>query len=178
MLLGLLGASCYRSQGVRVYKLDDMGIKPALKELVQNQPEYFNAPYTLLILVDGSPCGKLLQETMWWDEWQETATEAGYGFVLVTSRADSAGLVWAAQLDSVDSPVLVMPGCEDYLLELGMPRGFAPLKLLIDSTAHIHQFWSPFVDTADCNRLMYQLDSLSCSGTRGAPEPHRWLLEE
>lgn len=178
MLLGLLGASCYRSQLVRTYKLDDTGIKPALKELVQNQPEYFTAPYTLVILVDGSPCGKLLQETVWWDDWRETATEAGYGFVLVTSRADSAGLVWAAQLDSVDSPVLVMPDSEDYLLEVGIPRGLLPLKLLIDSTAHIHMLWNPFVDTAGCNWLMDQIDSVSCSGARGAPVPHRLLSDE
>ena len=168
MLLGLLGVACYRAPDVRVYKLDDTGIKPALKELVQNQPKFFTAPYTLVILVDGSPCGKFLQETVWWDDWQKTATEAGYGFVFGTSRADSAGLVWTAQLDSIDAPVLVVPGCEDYLLELGMPRGAVPLKLLVDSTAHIHQLWNPILDTAASNRLMYQLDSLSRSGAKGA----------
>lgn len=96
--------------------------------------------YTFVILVDGSACGKALQESTYWREWRRTAETAGWEFVFATSQSDSAGLIWAARLDSVDAPVLVIPGCDNYVLELGLPRGVLPLKCLLDSAGSILEY--------------------------------------
>jgi len=143
------------------YRLSDTNIMTGVSELVRLHPEEFSNPFTLLILVDGSGCGKTLQETPYWRDWQRSARKAGWGFVFGTSRADSAGLVWAAGLDSVEAPVLVLPGCEDSLQELGLPRGASPLKLLIDSTTFLHRLWNPVGDTAACRIMTEQIDSVS-----------------
>ena len=132
----------------------------SVAELAQLHPEHFANPYTFVILVDSSPCGKFLQETPYWRDWQRSALGAGWGFLFATSQADSAGLVWAAKLDSVDAPVLVLPGCRDYLQELKLPRGTVPLKLLLDSTMNVRHLWNSATDTASCRIMTEQIDSV------------------
>lgn len=63
-------------------------------------------------------------------------------------------------LDSASAPVVLVPGCEDYVLELGIPRGGLPLKVLVDSAGKMVEAWNPVVDTSLCPSLTLAMDSI------------------
>ena len=135
-------------------------VPQAIRQLVQDQPEYFTAPLTLVVMVDGSPCPKALQEAELWKDWKGATIAAGGGFVFATSRADSVGLLWTMQLDSVEAPVLVLPGCERNLAELGTVNGVIPMKLLVDRTGEYHLVWFWAGEPEQSDRMMILVDSL------------------
>ncbi len=77
-------------------------------------------------------------------------TDRGLGFVFVTTDIDSSGVVWAAHLEGVHAPVLVVDWYDDFFEELDLPPGLAPLHFLIDSTAAIHGGWSAQLFNEEC----------------------------
>ncbi len=160
LAIGLHVAACCGPRSPHTYRLSDTRVEPALHEMVSLYPGYFGRRYTLVVLVDTSPCGKFLQETVCWSDWRDHAHRLGLGFVYATSRADSFDVAYAAMLDSASAPVLLVPGCEDYVLELGIPRGGLPLKVLVDSAGKMVEAWNPIADTSLCASLMLALDSL------------------
>ena len=101
-----------------------------------------------------------MQESVYWRDWQRTAATVGWGFVFATSRTDSSGLVWAAHLDSVEATILILPGCEDYILDIGLIRGVLPLKFLIDPTGEIFEFWGPRGEIAELETITREIDSV------------------
>jgi len=143
----------------------------AIRQLVQDKPEYFTAPLTLVVVVDGSQCPKALRETVLWKDWKETTIAAGGGFAFATSRADSVGLLWTMQLDSVEAPVLVLPGCERNLAELGVVDGVIPMKLLVNRNGGIHFVSSRAGEPEQSERLMALVDSLCRVETRRLSDP-------
>jgi hypothetical protein len=56
---------------------------------------------------------------------------------------------------------MVIPECEDYVLELGLARGLLPLKFLVDSAGRIVEFWDPKGDTAELEIMTREIDSVS-----------------
>jgi hypothetical protein len=156
----LLLSACGVPPSINYYRLSDTGVQPAFHEMSSLYTDYFGDRYSLVVLVDTSPCGKALQETVCWSDWRDHAYQLGLGFVYVTSRADSFDVAYAAMLDSASAPVLVAPGCEKYVSELGIPRGGLPLKLMIDSAGTIVKAWDPVTDTSLCRVLMAVVDSL------------------
>lgn len=143
-----------------VYHIKDTQIESTVKQLAIEKKEYFNNPFTFMIIVDSSPCVKSLGETQWWAEWQKHLLEGGVGFVFATSRADSVDVVVAAELDNVKAPVLVLPLCDKYVSELGVPFGGLPLKILVDSGASVLLAKAYVSDSNESNRLMSKIDSL------------------
>ncbi|MEK7774347.1 MAG: hypothetical protein AAB305_00485 [Candidatus Zixiibacteriota bacterium] len=132
-----------------------------MKQLVEEQPEYFARPFTLVVLVDKSPCVKAFIETRWWRDWQRVAEKAGCGFLFATSHADSVDVAVATALEDVNAPILIFPSCDEYVLESGLPNGYLPLKLLVDRRGLVHRVWYPVIDTVTNNRLMFVLDSVT-----------------
>ncbi len=158
--VALLLSACGVPPSIYHYRLSDTRVEPALREMISHHPDSFGDRYSLIVLVDASPCPVALQETVCWSDWRDHAYQLGIGFVYVTSRADSFDVAYAAMLDSALAPVLVAPGCEEYLLELGIPRGGLPLKVLVDSAGTVVKAWDPISDTTMCPSLMLALDSL------------------
>ena len=155
-------AACYGGH-MFTYRLSDTGMQEALRALARNNPGEFANEHTFLIVVDGSACTKTLQETPHWKDWQRWSLDAGWGFALATSRADSADLVFTAALDSVTAPVLVFPGCEDYIRELRVPVGVLPMKMALDRSGEIEHFWNPVGDSVSLRLLSHKIDSVISS---------------
>lgn len=156
----ILLSACGVPPSINYYRLGDTRVKPALHEVASLYPGYFGGRYTLVVLVDTSPCPVALQETVCWSDWRDHACQLGMGFVYVTSQADSVDVAYAAMLDSALAPVLVATGCEECVLELGIPMGGLPLKVLVDSVGTIVKAWDPVYDTSMCSSLMLTMDSL------------------
>ncbi len=161
-LLGIVCTGCVQPH-VPIFDWQESRLPAEIEQLVTDNPKYFTEPYTLILAADRSPCGKAYQETVWWREWQQVTDNAGCGFVFVTTRPDSAGLAWAAYLDSASAPILVLPSCERYLSEIGVIRGALPLKVLVNSTGAIRYLWAPILDTTASNQLMFVVDSIARS---------------
>ncbi len=157
MAVTVLCLGCFRY----ALPLDEDKIYTEIRQLAAGQPEQFTAPLTFVILVDRTPCGKALTETVWWRLWQQSTANSGCGFLFATSRADSTDVVIAVRLDSVYAPVCVLPNCPDTVLALGIPRGYLPLKLLVDRTGAVRRWWSPVIDSAYGARMMRAVDSLT-----------------
>ncbi|MBN1212682.1 MAG: hypothetical protein JXA92_08905 [candidate division Zixibacteria bacterium] len=143
-----------------VYNISNTKIELTVKQLVVEKSEYFKNPFTFMIIVDSSPCGKMLTETIWWADWQKHMIERDIGFVIATSRADSMDVVIAADLDNVKAPVLVLPSCEKYVSELDPFPGIVPLKILTDSTGTVIYGKVYIPDTAASNKMISKIDSL------------------
>ena len=158
LLLGLVGGCAWQHRGV--YHLSDTNLPESLRELIRQQPEAFAGSMTFIVLVDRSACPVTLVETPYWKDWQRRSKGAGWGFVMVTSRADSADLALAAALDSVSAPVLVMPGCKDYLHELDLPKGYLPMKLIVTPAGEVEHIWTAVTDQAGCRTITAQIDSV------------------
>jgi len=158
ILLGLICGCVWQHR--EIYRLSDSNLSEAVKELVRQQPEEFAGPMTFMVIVDRSVCRITLVETPYWKDWQRRSQEAGWGFVMATSRTDSADLVITSSLDSVSAPVLVMPGSEEYVLDPGLPKGSMPMKLIVSPTGDIEHIWPPVKDTAACRIMTEQIDSV------------------
>ena len=159
LLLGSFLISCFGSSTLN-FTLKETRVKQASEVLIDAYPHYFELPFTLIVFVDTSPCGGNLVETKWWRVWQNFMRDSECGFVFATSRVDSTDIVVAAQLDSVDAPVLVIPGFDNSLKDLKIPNGGMPLKLIVNSTGEIKSAWAP-IRTSEANGTMLtKLDSL------------------
>ena len=55
---------------------------------------------------------------------------------------------------------MVLPSCDKYISELGVPFGGLPLKILVDSGASVLLAKAYVSDTTESNRLMSTVDSL------------------
>ena len=53
-MISMVLTGCYWCSDY-VYRLSETKMPSALKELVSEQPEFFTAPHTFVIVVDGSP---------------------------------------------------------------------------------------------------------------------------
>ena len=102
-----------------------------------------------------------------WSEWFQHVNNRGLGFVFATTTVDSAGVVWAAQLEGIRAPVLVFPKYERFFMEVGFPPGVGPLHFLVDSTASVHGIWASFRDTSRCSQLTSDIDSLITQSSEG-----------
>ncbi len=87
-------------------------------------------------------------------------TDRDLGFVFVTTDIDSAGVVWAAHLEGVEAPVLVVDWYDRFFDELGLPPGVAPLHFLVDSTADVRRAWPSFYGSDRCELMLDAIDSL------------------
>jgi hypothetical protein len=160
VLLSLCLSGCgmlYRQHHITLKKSD---FAPLVLELAATNTEFFDNPFTLVVMLDRRPCGKMLSESVYWSDWQRHMIEAGNGFVFATSRADSAGLVYAAHLDSVDAPVLVLESYEQRIPRLTNWRAYAPFHLLTDSTGALLGVWLPAFDRGESAQMIYAIDSL------------------
>ncbi len=157
VMLGALNVSCIGHLLRRTVTID---LEPILDSLSVRYPEYFTNSPALIVLVDTSPCGKALHETVWWREWQQTATAAGINFLLVTSESDSTDVAVAARLDSVTAPVLVLPSCKHRLAEFGIPFGMLPMKILIDQEGEVVYCGLAILTQDRSARLMDKLSEL------------------
>ena len=160
VLLSLCLSGCgmfYRQRGI-VFKRADFA--PLIEELAATNTEFFDNAYTLVVMLDSRPCGARLSESIYWSDWQRHMIEHGNGFVFATSRADSAGLVYAAHLDSIDAPVLVLEAYEQRISRIGNWRGCAPFHLLADSTGNLIRVWLPASDQIESTLMLEAIDSL------------------
>lgn len=160
VLLGVVALGCVR----RTYRSFDFGetkVPAEIQRLVRQRPDYFQHVATLLMLVDTTPCGGALAESKFWNDWQKATFEAGIGFVVATSKADSGDVAIALALQHLDAPVLVLPSCPDTVLGLGIPRGYLPLKLLVERSGRIRYWCACVIDTAWNNRFLHDIDSTS-----------------
>lgn len=160
VLLCLCLSGCgmlYRQHHITLKKSD---FAPLVLELAATNTEFFDNPFTLVVILDRRPCGKMLSESIYWLDWQRHMIVAGNGFVFATSRADSAGLVYAAHLDSVDAPVLVLESYEQRIPRLTNWRAYAPFHLLTDSTGALLGVWLPAFDRGESAQMIYAIDSL------------------
>ena len=156
-MFGALNVSCI---GHLLRRTETIDLRPVCDSLSANFPEYFTNSPVLFVLVDTSPCGKALGETVWWKEWQQAATAAGIDFVFVTSESDSADVAVAARLDGVTAPVLVLPSCKQRFTELGIPLGMLPMKILVDQGGEFLDLWLPILKEERSVQLMDKLTEL------------------
>ena len=155
LLSGCIGAP------MRVYHITkDSKFVPAVTQLVADNREYFNYPYTFMIIIDSSPCVKALNEMIWWADWQEHFLERNIGFIIATSRVDSMDVVIAAELDRVKAPVLVFPSCNENMEKLDILPGVLPLKIMIDSAASIIYACGYIPDTTASNNMLVKTDTI------------------
>ena len=157
VMFGALNASCI---GHLLRRTETIDLVPICDSLPVYFPEYLADSPALFVIVDTSPCGKALGETVRWKEWQRAATAAGINFVFVTSKSDSADVAVAAKLDSVTAPVLVMPSCKHRFTELGIPQGILPLKILMDQGGEFVDLWLPILREERNAQLMDKLAEL------------------
>ena len=160
VLLSLCLSGCgilYRQPYITLKRSD---FAPLVLELAATNTEFFDNPFTLVVMLDRRPCGKRLSESIYWADWQWHMIEAGNGFVFATSRADSAGLVYAAHLDSVDAPVLVLESYEQRIPHQSNWRAYAPFHFLTDSTGALLGTWLPAFDRGESDQMIYAIDSL------------------
>lgn len=155
---GLSGCGVLYRQKSVAFKQSDFA--PLIEELAATKAEFFNNPYTLVVMLDSRPCGARLSESIYWSDWQRHMIENGNGFVFSTSRADSAGVVYAAHLDSVDAPVLVLESYEQRAIQPSNWRAFAPFHLLADSTGGLIRAWLTAFDQNESDLLLETIDSL------------------
>lgn len=169
ILVSLLMASCAWQSGKNVFYIEDTRVNEAIVDLMAAQPEYFNTPYAIIIFLDTSPCGKFYQETIFWSDWKKAADRDGFGFLYITSEADSDDVAIATRMDNAAAPVLIAPGCKTYVRELDIPGGAIPLKLLIDANGHIIKAWNTLPDSADSRAVIEYMDSLAADNKYGCP---------
>ena len=156
--LGLPGCGMLYRQRIPVIEQSDFA--PLILELAATNTEFFNNPYTLVVMLDSRPCGLRLSESIYWSDWQRHMIENGNGFVFATSRADSAGLVYAAHLDSVDAPVLVLESYEQRIPHQSNWRAYAPFHFLTDSTGALLGVWLPAFNRGESDQMLHAIDSL------------------
>lgn len=133
--------------------------QPLIKQLAEANPDFFEHPYTFVVMLDRTSCSNGMIETKWWSDWHRRMTEKNVGLVFATSRADSAGLVYAAKLESVDAPVLTLSLYEQRFEEISIPRNITPLHFLVDSTAVLRRMWPPIYNTGEDSSMMSTIDS-------------------
>lgn len=164
LLAGVLLSLCLSGCGMlyrqRIPVIEQSDFTPIIEELAATNTEFFNNPYTLIVMLDSRPCGVKLSESIYWSDWRRHMIENGNGFVFATSRADSAGVVYAAHLDSADAPVLVIESYEERDVQLSNWRAFAPFHFLADSTGELIRMWVPASNQAESDLLLKQIDSL------------------
>lgn len=156
--LSLSGCGILYRQRTVVFKRVDFA--PVVQKLAAANPEFFDNPYTLVVMLDSRPCGARLFESIYWSDWQRHMIENGNGFVFATSRADSAGLVYAAHLDSADAPVLVIESYEERAIQPSNWRAFAPFHILTDSAGNVIRVWLAAFDQNESDLLLEAIDSL------------------
>jgi len=161
MLLGAAVSGCSIIHLNRTITLDQEDFAPLLHELVTTSPQFFDKPYTLIVMLDRTPCGVRVSESIYWSQWRDHMVVNGYGFVFATSRLDSAGLAYAAHLDSADAPVLVLESYDKRLPDKSIWRAYAPFHFLIDSTGALLGAWQPAFSREESDRQMYTIDSLT-----------------
>ncbi len=147
----------YRQRSV-VFEAGDFA--PLVQELATENRDLFNNPYTLIVMLDRSPCGVRLYESIFWAQWQRRMLDSGNGFIFATSREDSAGLIYAAHLDSVDAPVLVLESYADRISRPADWRVYGPFHLLSDSTGRLIGMWLAVLNEAANVEMLNMLDSL------------------
>jgi hypothetical protein len=158
-----LGLGCASPWQLTSKSLTEMHIQKPVKQLAAANPGQFKKSFTLLVLTDETAtCG--MREARWWRDWESFMNQHGWGFILATSKEDSLDLVVAAQMDSVHAPTLVVPSCKQYLAEVGFR--FAPINLLVDSTADIYFIWTMRMDTAGSRQLMDTIPALVAEAQR------------
>lgn len=156
--LSLSGCGILYRQRTVVFKRVDFA--PVVQKLAAANPEFFDNPYTLVVMLDSRPCGARLFESIYWSDWQRHMIENGNGFVFATSRADSAGLVYAAHLDSADAPVLVLESYEKSISRINNWQGAAPFHILTDSAGSVIRVWLAAFDQNESDLLLEAIDSL------------------
>jgi hypothetical protein len=159
VLVGLsVVAGCVIHRQAANISLKDLNVEQPVKELALAYPEHFKTPFTLLVLIDeNATCG--VREIRWWRDWQSHMHQRGWGFLLATTREDSLDLVYAAQLDSVDAPILIVPKCRHYLKELGI--FINPINILVDSAGEIEYASSAPMDTAESRIFIEKITELA-----------------
>ncbi len=156
--------ACGGSFLLRANRNIETRVKPAIKNLVKAEPAYFESPFTLVVLLDTKACGPNLKETEWWSDWQRQMNDKGMGFLLVTSKKDSADVAIAAQMDGVDVPVIVLPESGAYVSDLWAPAQSIPVKLLVDAESGVRRFWLVSVLNEEISNIfLAQVDSLISS---------------
>ena len=166
VLLSLCLSGCgmlYRQRHIHFKRSDFTSL---ILELVAANPESFQKPYTLVVMLDSRPTCRVSSESTFWSDWQRHMIENGNGFVFATSRADSAGLVYAAHLDSVDAPVLVLESYEQRIPHQSNWRAYAPFHFLTDSTGALLGLWFPAFNQDKSAQMIYEIDSISCALSR------------
>jgi len=132
----------------------------ALKELVRHNPDYFETPFTFMVILDSKACGGNLVETNWWPEWQEHMENHNIGFIFVTSRTDSIDLDYAIQLENMEAPILVMPGYDKYVSDLWFHPSLT-LKILYNiQHDDYHTLYGSILDSSASSDLLYYVDSI------------------
>ncbi len=164
LLAGVLLAVCLSGCGIlyrqRTVVFERSDFSPLILELAATNTEFFDNPFTLVVMLDRRPCGSRLSESVYWSDWQRHMIEAGNGFVFATSRADSAGLVYAAHLDSTDAPVLVLESYEERIPHQSLWRAYAPFHFLTDSTGALLGVWLPAFNRGESDQMIHAIDSL------------------
>ncbi len=155
---GLIGCAGMHGGSTTVFRWS--GFETFAQELADEHPATFSAPFSLVVMLDRQPCGRRVAESRLWASWQRHMVEAGGGLLFATSRVDSAGLAYAARLDGVEAPVLVL---ESYLNSNRPGSGwqaYAPWHFLCDSTGKVLGVWGTVFDDSQSSAMMNAADSL------------------
>lgn len=164
----VVAPACGEPKALRIRDIVPTKGQESVWALAKAHPGQFGGRYTLLIAVDETAtCG--LDETIFWDDWEDAMHERGFGFVLATSSEDSMDLVVVAQMDSVKAMPLVLPSCKHYLAELEIRPGYNPLNMLLDSSATVRFVWAPVGDSAGSRQIIRTIDSLVASWSMKQP---------
>jgi hypothetical protein len=135
-------------------------IKEKHEILIKNSPEYYDSIFTFAVILDHFACGGNLQETEFWPVWQDYMLNRGYDFIFITSRSDSADLVYAVELENMSAPVLVLPGCEERVSNLWFHQSMV-LKLIYNSETGTYYYTRYRIADSLANKeFMTFLDSL------------------
>ena len=68
--------------------------------------------------------------------------------------------MYAAHLDSVDAPVLVLESYEQRIPHQSNWRAYAPFHFLMDSTGALLAVWLPAFDRGESDQMIHAIDSL------------------